>query len=205
MAARGCDVLMTDAAPAMVRQAAAKFAGKPRLRAETLCAEDLEVFAAAGQASFDGAWSNFAALNCVTDLVPVAHGLAGLIRPGGEVLLVLFGTCCPGEVLVEALRGRPGAMFRRFSTGPVPAKLGGERFTVHYHRAAAIRAAMAPWFAYDGCRGIGVFVPPSAAEPWISRHPRLLRLLEALDRRASGPLALLGDHVLYRFIRKAEV
>ena len=52
---------------------------------------------------------------------------------------------------------------------------------------------------------IGLFVPPSAAEPWISRHPRLLGLLEALDRGLSRPLAMLGDHVLYRFVRTEEV
>jgi hypothetical protein len=52
-------------------------------------------------------------------------------------------------------------------------------------------------------RGVGVFVPPSAAEPWISGHPGLLRGLEWLDRKAGRPLALLGDHILYSFRRTA--
>jgi hypothetical protein len=60
---------------------------------------------------------------------------------------------------------------------------------------------MQPWFRAAGRRGIGVFVPPSAAEPWISRHPRLLSALEAMDREVAGALAPLGDHVLYRFDR----
>jgi hypothetical protein len=47
-------------------------------------------------------------------------------------------------------------------------------------------------------------VPPSAAEPWISRHPGLLGLLKAADRVATRPLAGLGDHVLYRFVRTNE-
>lgn len=204
MAGQGCDVLMTDASPAMVRQAAEKFAGQPRLDAEVVTAEELEDFARGKEGTFDGAWSNFAGLNCVTDLGPVAGGLARLIRPGGAALLVLFGSCSPGEIVVEALRGRPSAMFRRFATKPVPARLGGQEFTVSYHRADAIKAAMAPWFAYEGRLGIGVFVPPSAAEPWISRHPQLLSLLETLDRSAARPLAMFGDHVLYRFVRKAE-
>jgi hypothetical protein len=46
-----------------------------------------------------------------------------------------------------------------------------------------------------------VFVPPSAAEPWISDHPRLLQALQALDGALAGPLAMLGDHILYRFVR----
>ncbi len=54
-----------------------------------------------------------------------------------------------------------------------------------------------------GRRGIGVFVPPSAAEPVDHAPPaRLLGGLEALDRGLSPPLAGLGDHVLHRFVRR---
>jgi hypothetical protein len=60
---------------------------------------------------------------------------------------------------------------------------------------------MAPAFRLTGRLGIGIFVPPSAAEPWISGHPRILRSLERLDRIASRPLAIFGDHVLYEFER----
>jgi SAM-dependent methyltransferase len=205
LAARGHDVLFTDASPAMVRRAAAKLRGHVAEEPEVVAAEDLETLAARradlGAPSFDGAFSNFAGLNCVADLRPVARGLASLVRPGGHVLLVLFGTFCPAEMAVEALRGRPRNMLRRLSAGDVPARLGGRSFTVRYHRASAIRRAMAPWFAPAGRCGIGVFVPPSAAEPWISRHPRLLRAVAAADRALSSPLAALGDHVLYRFVR----
>ena len=50
-------------------------------------------------------------------------------------------------------------------------------------------------------RGVGVSVPPNPAESWISRRPPLLRVLDALDRVASRPLALLGEHALYRLVR----
>jgi len=116
----------------------------------------------------------------------------------------------PGNVdknleLVEALRGRPANIFRRRKRGDVPARLGGSSFTVRYHRSAEIRRAMAPWFSLKRRRGIGLFVPPSAAEPWISRHPAVLRFLDRLDRLLARPLALLSDHVLYRFERTVEV
>ena len=200
LAERGREVLLTDASPAMVRVATAKFHGRARARATVAPAEALGALEDPS-ASFDGAYSNFAALNCVCDLKPFARGLARLMRTNAPVILVVFGVNCPGEILVEALRRRPRNMFRRMVHGDVTARLGGREFTVRYHRVADIRSAMAPWFRPDGRQGIGVFVPPSAAEPWISRHPRLLGALAALDRALCGPLALFGDHILYRFTR----
>lgn len=199
LAERGRQILLTDASPAMVAIAKAKFDGRPGARAMVAAAEALDRI----EGQFDGAYSNFAALNCIADLRPFARGIARLLRPGAPALLVLFGTFCPGEMLVEALRGRPRNMVRRLSRGDVPAKLGGRDFTIRYHRAAQVRDAMAPWFGLKGRQAVGLFVPPSAAEPWISRHPRLLGTLEALDRAFATPLAMLGDHVLYRFERNA--
>jgi SAM-dependent methyltransferase len=204
LADRGYRMTVTDPSPQMVRIAAAKLAGTGA-SALVIGAEALERLAkqrtALGEARFDGAFSNFAGLNCVSDLAPVGRGLAGLVRADGSAILVLFGTACPGETIVEALRGRPGNMLRRRVRTAVPARLGGHEFTVAYHRMAAIDAAMAPWFVRRERRGIGVFVPPSAAEPWISGHRRLLAGLEAADRLLARPLAAFGDHVLYRYER----
>ncbi|MBX6365018.1 MAG: methyltransferase domain-containing protein [Gemmatimonadetes bacterium] len=208
LADRGRAVLLTDASPAMVEVAARKLARRASpASAEVVAAEALEDWAIErarrGAAPFDGAFSNFAALNCVADLRPVARGLARLLRPGAPALLVLFGTLPPGELLVELLRGRPRAALRRLSRGDVPARLGGREFTVRYHRRRDVARAFEPWFRLEAVRGIGVFVPPSAAEPWITAHPRLLGALEALDARAAGVLARFGDHVLYRLVRTA--
>jgi len=200
----GFEVLLTDAAPAMIAAARTKLVATS-IGAECVAAEDLDSYAQdylqSGGPLFDGAFSNFAPLNCVTTLGPVAQGLARLIRPGGQAMLVLFGTCSPGDVIVETLRGRPGQALRRRASGPVPARLGGKHFTVTYHRSRALKEAMRPWFRLEACRGIGIFVPPSAAEPWISRHPQLLQLCETIDHILERPLAVLGDHVLYRFVR----
>lgn len=205
LAEHGRRVHLTDAAPAMVEAAARKLG--PAADAEVCAAEALEALAARreaeGEPRFAGAFSNFAALNCVADLRPVARGLARLLEPGAPALLVLFGTCAPGEWVTELAHGRARTAFRRFRGGPVLARLGGRYFTVRYHRPRDVARAFAPWFRPRGMRGIGVFVPPSAAEPWITRHPRLLNALEAMDRALSAPLARLGDHVLYRLERTA--
>jgi SAM-dependent methyltransferase len=191
----GRTVFLTDASPAMVRVAQQRLGE----RAAVCPAEQL---AELDQPPFDGAFSNFAALNCVADLRPVANGLQRLVRPGGQVVLVLFGTCPPGELIVQLARRDVRAAFRRMHRS-APARLGGREFVVYYHRARDVARAMAPWFRLVGRRGIGVCVPPSAAEPWISGHPRLLGAMAAMDRAIAGPLARFGDHVAYRFERLA--
>ena len=194
---RGREVLLTDPAPRMVAAASAKLGERRARVAEAEHLESLE----RSDGLFDGAYSNFAALNCVRDLNAFARGLARILRPGAPALLVLFGTFCPAEMVVEVAHGRWRNVFRRRARGDAPARLGGEHFSIRYHTASALRSAMSPWFEYRSRTAIGLFVPPSAAEPWISRHPRVLAALERWDRPLAGPLAMFGDHVLYRFER----
>jgi SAM-dependent methyltransferase len=204
LAARGFDLFLTDPSPNMVSLASAKlspFGG----RTEMVAGEELETFASRylleGGRLFDGAFSNFAPLNCVADLKPVARGLAKMLNPGAAAMLVMFGTFCPGEMLTELLRRRPKMALRRCWRGEMPARLAQREFRVVYHRRSALVRAFAPWFVLEKRLGIGVVVPPSAAEPWISAHPRLLALMEATDRAVSSPMAIFGDHILYQFRR----
>ena len=195
---RGYRVTLTDPSPSMIAIATNKLRGTSS-SAEVMSAENLEL----GNRRFDGVFSNFAALNCVPHLSDVARGMARAVSEGSSAVLVFFGPLPPGEIVVQLLKGSPSAALRRLHTSPVAARVGGHSFNVHYHRPNSIRAAFAPWFELVARRGIGVFVPSSAAEPWISRHPALLRSLASIDRVVSRPLALLGDHLLFHFVRTA--
>ena len=204
LAKSGYKMLLTDASPAMVDHALAKL--RPLgCDAEVTSAEDLEHFVeeriSGGQEQFDGAFSNFAPLNCVVDLEPVARGLARMLRAGAPAMLVLFGTFCPGEMITEMLRWRFSQVLRRSKRGPVRARLAQCEFEIVYHRRTELEKVFSPWFSLVEVVGIGITVPPSGAEPWISRHPQLLAAMERADRLFARPLALLGDHVLSQFRR----
>ncbi len=212
LAARGRRIVLTDGAPGMVertRQKAAAAGLGDRVTAEVVAIEELPrlgaLRASAGRPSFDGAYSNFAAFNCVSDLPAAGRGVASLVRPGGRVLLVVFGPWAPGEVVTLLCRGKPREAFRRFSRGPLTARVEGREFAVGYPRPRELARAFAPWFRLRRVVGIGVFVPPSSAEPGISRWPRLLASLEALDRLVARPMALFGDHVLLDFERTSSM
>jgi len=192
----GMTVQLTDPSPAMVDIATRKLAplGCPPPRvasAESVGSLRAEL------GIFDGVFSNFAGLNCVPSLDATARSIAACVRTDGAAMLVIFGTFAVGEWVVELLRGRPASSLRRFRRGDVPARLGGHDFTVRYHRKSDVVRAFAPWFRLESTRGVGIFVPPSAAEPWVSGHELLLRAAERADRVIAGPLAAIGDHVLY--------
>lgn len=206
--ARGNRIVVTDGAPAMVARAAAKMRGAgyhERAAVEQLVLEDVGVFAArrraASAAPFDGVYSNFGALNCLADPTLLAAPLAALVRPRAPCVFVVFGPFSPGELVLQLFRGDLRAAVRRLRRGAVPAAIGGLEFTVWYRTPAAWTRAFAPWFHIRHVRGIGILVPPSAAEPGISRFPSLIRALEAADRWLAAPLALLGDQVLLHFER----
>ena len=210
MLEHGRRVVLTDGSPRMVAHARAKLreAGYGDAPVEQVVLERLDDFiaraAALGVVPFDGAYSNFAALNCVSDPAALARPLARLLRPGARCALVVFGRAAPGEVIVELLRGRPRSALRRFRAGPAPAHIGREHFQVWYPSPDEVARALTPFFRLRALRGIGILVPPSAAEPFASRFPRVVAALAAADRALSAPLARFGDHVLIDLERTSE-
>src|SRR5579872_1272409 len=111
-AQRGAKVHAVDPSPAMI--AIARTRGG--FTTEVLGAEDLAQLrlAAPAQASvYDGAVSNFGALNCASDLSAVACDLANLVRPGGRIAICTIGRFCLWETLHYAARFQFGKAFRR--------------------------------------------------------------------------------------------
>lgn len=153
---------------------------------------------------FDGAFSNFGALNCVHDLAEVARGLAGLLRPGATLLLCWMGPCCLWETVWYLGRGNKNKAFRRLRQGGVRATVAdGASLHVHYPSVRFLARTFVPEFKVKSVQGIGVAVPPSYLEPWVQHHPHLLEFCEWADSRvARWPgIRVLGDHVLVQLER----
>jgi hypothetical protein len=154
---------------------------------------------------FDGAFSNFGALNCVEDVRKLAIDLAGLLKPGATALLCWMGPYCIWEIVwYLAYRNRRNA-FRRFKSGGVTAKIAEDASVqVHYPSFKSIQRSFAPEFRVRSVQGVGVAVPPSYCESWACRHPRLLKLYSKFDShlgRCPG-IRVLGDHLLVRLQRE---
>jgi SAM-dependent methyltransferase len=147
-------------------------------------------------ARFDGALSNFGALNCVPALDGVAAALAGKVCSGGYVALCFIGSFCAWETGYYLLRGQIRRAFRRRGFR-VPSSLG---IDVFYFSQRAIVAAFRRSFRLVGTYGVGLFVPPSYVK---GLSNRTVARLASLDRYcAHWPLLRrLADHRLYIFER----
>jgi ubiquinone/menaquinone biosynthesis C-methylase UbiE len=203
LAIRGRRIVACDGSAEMIKVAsgcAQQEAAGAEVSFQHLSNESLRLFSRSQL--FDGAYSNFSGLNCLSDLRPVARDLASLVRPGGHVLMCVWSRVCVGELVWYLLHGETNKAFRRFS-GKSQARVGGLTITVSYPTVGEVQRAFAPWFELKDRCAIGLFVPPSYVESWASRHSAMIGYLEKMDGVfAKFPvLRDLGDHVLLEFTR----
>jgi ubiquinone/menaquinone biosynthesis C-methylase UbiE len=108
LASLGVHVYGIDASEAMIRQARARAINRAKFEVRRI--EDLSQI----RENFDGALSDFGALNCLSDLKSVSRDLALLIKPGGRVVLCTLGRFCLGESLRYCMRGDLKKAVRRW-------------------------------------------------------------------------------------------
>jgi len=206
LAERNIRVLACDPSSQMIDVAARRIrqSGLQKLvRPLVLRAEDIAHLPA--NESFDGAFSNFGALNCVDDLRGVARALATRLKPGATAVLCWMGPWCMWEMLWYCAQGDRDKAFRRFTPEGISARLADSAFVqVHYPSVNSLARAFAPEFRLKSVRGIAVAVPPSYLEPWARQHPRLLQMCEQFDSWFGDcpGIRSLGDHVLVRLQRE---
>ena len=193
----GMNVTACDASPRMIEVARQRTAKVNTRAGEFVALSTEDLHALPGTAPFDGLLSNFAGLNCVTDLKTFTRQAARRLKPGAPLLLCFLTRFCLWESVYYLLRGDPRKALRRCG-GISLARVGDFSFPVHYRTLSDLRQIFSPEFRLVAIEGVGITVPPSYLEPWIAAHPRVLRKMSAFDdivRRWPGVRAV-GDHML---------
>ena len=152
--------------------------------------------------NFDGVFSNFSGLNCISDLSVIARELAGRMKSGAPILLCLSTRFCVWEILHYVFRGDLRRAFRRCG-GKSQGCIGSETFQVYYPTLRSVAKTFDPYFRLRSATGVGVVVPPSYMEKWATENSRLLGLCIAIDRLIRGlpGIRVLGDHMLLHLER----
>jgi SAM-dependent methyltransferase len=181
MAGRGHRVTATDWSPEMVRRTG------DRARQEQ-----------GESGSYDGAYSNLGALNCVPRLVDVSRECARLLKPGGHLVFTVIGRVCPWEAGYFLLRRRWARATVRYSRGMVPVGLNKRTVWTRYYTPREFQRAFAAHFRLLHYRGVCLFVPPPYMLWMRQRHWQWYQRLWGIDRRMAGwpLLRAAGDHFL---------
>jgi ubiquinone/menaquinone biosynthesis C-methylase UbiE len=205
MAEHGVRVTACDSSSRMIEVATRRVreTGQQNL-VQPLLLRAENIVALSTQKLFDGAFSNFGALNCLEDPRQLARNLAKLLRPGATALLCWMGPYCLWEIFWYLAQWKGDKAFRRLKPEGVTSRIADGAFVrVHYPPVRLLAQAFAPEFQLKSFKGIGVAVPPSYLEHLARRHPHLLQLCERADSymgRCPG-VRTVADHVLLRFQR----
>lgn len=197
LAENGYSVVAADVSQGMLDRAQAKRDSAPReVRERISLVSVVGACSSLPSGPFDAVWSNFGALNCVSEIGSALDAIADRLRPNGIAALVVMGRFCLWETLGFALRGEFRRAFRRWK-GRASYSAGGIVQDVRYHAPSAIRRAATQFEVVD-LAGIGVFVPSTEFFAVCERRPALLTRLGVLETRFAGywPFNRLGDHYL---------
>ncbi len=149
---------------------------------------------------YDLIFSNFAGLNCTNRLDTVLASFAPLVKPGGQVTLVIL----PGFSLWETLlvfKGKFRTAFRRWTSGGTKSHVEGVHFKCWYYSPSYVTRHLAPDFDLMDLEGLCTFVPPSYIEHFAEKRPGLYKWLCGIeDRVKSGwPWRSIGDYYIISF------
>lgn len=185
-AERGVRVLATDISPQMLALTAQKAAERgvaALVQTQQLDFARPETWQLSAGA-FDGVYSNYGALNCTANWWALGEALAQVVRPRGYAAFSLIGRFSLLETLWHAIHGDLRTATRRWR-GKTTAHIGEIAFPVYYPTPRGFRRAFGAAWRLRILRGWGVVLPPSDLYGALARHPRLFRLLCALERRVA--------------------
>lgn len=200
LARRGITVTAIDASESMVERARAKarrFGLEEHIELEAISME-LAPAMYRGRL-FDGIFSNFGAINCVSDYATLAAGLARLLRPGAPLIWVVMGRHVPWEWAWQLAHGQWRKSWRRLE----PSGTDWRGIHIEYPTPGELAESLQPHFTVEQTHPLGWALPPSYAAGWLNRHPRTLKAVTRIERglHGSGLLARLADHYIIRASR----
>lgn len=205
LTARGHRIVAVDPAPGMIAEATAKLAASGRGASVTFVNSSAGALGDKWPSlglTVDGAFSNFAPLNCELSLDPLRLLLERALRPGARFMGVVLPRWCPMEVALFLARGQPRAALRRFQRAPI-ADVEGRRFPMRYYGARDFDRGLGAGFRRVEVRSLGIALPPLSFGPQFGRVPGLLNALSFIeDRLAALPgLRRMGDHIVLVYER----
>ncbi len=210
LARRGHLILATDAGENMIEVASRKVQAAELQDRITLCRFDMERLTAdredfnrltgSSGVMFEGAFSDFGAINCIQRFDVLSEGLAACLVSGAPVIMCIMGPIVPWEWIHFVLRMDFRRAFRRLRRGGV----SWRGITIRYPTISRIRRDFEPYFRYRSVTGIGCLLPPTYLEAMAVRHRAFIERLNRIERliESTRLVPWLSDHYVIEFERR---
>jgi len=153
---------------------------------------------------YDHIFSNFAGLNCTDRLDKVLSSFSGLLKPGGNLTMVILPKFCLWEFLL-LFKGRFKTAFRRFSGKKgTAAHIEGIHFRCWYYNPAFVKKALKGSFDVTALEGLCTWVPPSYFQDFANKHSGLFRYLVKKENKLKSrwPWRAVGDYYIISLKKK---
>ena len=153
---------------------------------------------------YDLIFSNFAGLNCTSELDKVLQSFSTLLKPNGLVTLVILPKFCLWESLLF-FKGKFKIAFRRFfSRKGVKAHIEGEYFTCWYYNPSYVIKNMKEKYEALSVEGLCTLVPPSYLENFPTKWSFLFNFLKEKENKwkSKWPWKSIGDYYIISLRKK---
>jgi len=207
-AEQGHQVYATDISPGMLKVLVEKAKTHKltnKISAELCSYTELETLSNRGP--YDLIFSNFAGLNCTSELDKVLNSFFSLLKPNGMITIVLLPRFCLWETLL-LFKGKFKTAFRRFfSRKGVKAHIEGEYFRCWYYNPSYIIHRLKNSFEIQALEGLCTIVPPSYMENFAKKHPRSYEFLKKKEEQLKvvWPWKSIGDYYILSMKRKENI
>lgn len=154
---------------------------------------------------YDGIYSNFGALNCVSDMGWLARAAPRVLKPRAHMVLVLMSPFYPLEFVANVLKGRFRSAIARWRPRAI-ATVEGVDLDVYYHGLGHLRRVLGSRFTLEHAEGLNLFTPVPALEHLDVRFRRVFDMIRPVDLWLSRhrPMSGIGDHFMSVWRLRAE-
>lgn len=155
---------------------------------------------------FDHIFSNFAGLNCTSELEKVLLSFNEYLTADGIVTLVILPKFCLWETLL-LFKGKFRTAFRRFfSAKGRNAHIEGHYFKCWYYQPSFVKKNLKKDFEVLSIEGLCTIVPPSYIEHFGEKYPIIFRWLCKMEDRLKDtwPWRSIGDYYVISLKKKLK-
>jgi ubiquinone/menaquinone biosynthesis C-methylase UbiE len=150
-----------------------------------------------GRQYFDGIYSTYGAMNCISDLRPIPPSLRRLIKDDGKLVMGIYNRLCASEVVGYSAKFRISNAINRLKRN---VREGESRFCVdiYSYTLPEFVSIFKPFFRSIHTEGVPVVILPSNFVKYTKMFDRKFDTLKSFDSWLGRrwPFNMLGDHFL---------